>query len=889
MQISRLSNPSPGVELIRSYEVLDTPKEQAFDDLAVFTAHICQTPMAFIAFLDDERFWFKSSIGACLAETPGCNAFFSQIVDRADYFSINDASTDERFSQHPFVISEPHIRFYAGVPLLTAEGIVIGTLSVADRIPRDLSPGQRDSLWALSRQITGNLELRKQVATLTRALGKHETPKREMPAGKSVSNKKKIRDELHESQSHHRIVVEMASDAIVTIDANSTILFANRATEEIFGYTAAELNGASLTMLMPERLRPLHEAGIRRFIETREKKLKWHLIEITGQRKNGNEFPVEISFGEYLEDGKYYFTGVIRDVAERRRSADALRESDARFQQLAENINEVFWLSKTETHELIYISPGYEKVWGCPVESLYTVPNSWLDSVHPNDAARIREAVTRKQARGDYDEEYRIVQPGGSIRWIRDRAFPIKNNDGEVYRIAGVATDITSRKLLQERLATEYAVTRVLAEAATLTEATPRILQAVCENLDWKLGAVWIVDKAADDIYCVEIWHDPAFVASEFTAVTRHLRFQRDVGLPGLVWTGGSPEWIADIAATAGQYALPRAAIANREGLHCAFGFPIRLGREILGVMEFYSPDIRQPDQDIIAMMSTIGSQIGQFAARRRAEQALQQVNSELEARVSRRTAELAAANRILQAEIVMRRAAEDSRVQLLHRLVGAQEEERGRLARELHDKMGQYLTALMLGLDSLSDTCRTHPPSHTRLQRLVQVTDELMREVHHLAWELRPAVLDNLGLRAALGNYLTQWSERTGIVVDFHSCNLDKHLLSPDIETTVYRITQEALTNILKHAQAKHVSVAVECQQNIVQVMVEDDGKGFETERLSCKATTEGRLGVVGMQERAAMVKGTLDIESTPGAGTAVFVRIPLPLAAVSGGNTYE
>ncbi len=882
MQIPRLIDRSTGVEVNRSYEVSDTAKEQSFDDFAGLAACICQTPMAFIALLDGERFWFKSSIGDGLIDSPRCFAFCSQTVDQADYFSINDTSADERFSTHPLVVSEPHIRFYAGVPLITSEGIIIGTLFVADRIPRELSPEQRDSLWILSRQIISRLELHKQVASLSRMLRKHEIPKREIPGRKSNS-KKKIREELHAREAYHRIVAEMASDAIITIDANSTILFANRATEEIFGYTAAELNGARLTMLMPERLRHLHEAGMRRFIETREKKFKWRLVEIIGRHKNGEEFPVEISFGEYLEDGRYYFTGVIRDVSERRRIADALRESEERFRQLAEHIHEVFWLSKTETNELIYISPGYAKVWGRPIESLYDAPRSWLDAVHPNDAARIGEAEMLKQSRGDYNEEYRIVQPDGSIRWIWDRAFPIKNNDGEVYRIAGVAADITARKLLEMRLTAKNIVTQELAKAATLTEATPRILQAVCENLDWTLGALWIVDKEADDIYCVEIWHDPAFVSSEFTAVTPHSRYQRDVGLPGLVWNGGSPKWIADITVAAGQHDLPRAAIADREGLRCAFGFPIRLGQEILGVMEFYSPDIRQPDEDILAMMSTIGSQIGQFAARKRAEEALQQANIELEARVSRRTAELAAANRVLQAEIVMRQMAEESRVQLLHRLVGAQEEERGRLARELHDKMGQYLTGLIWGLHSLTGICQPHPPSHTTLLRLLQGTDELMREVHHLAWELRPALLDELGLNAALGNYLTQWSERTGIALDFHNCNLDKQMLSPDIETTVYRIVQETLTNILKHAQAKHVSIVVECQQNNLQVMVEDDGNGFDTECLSNKATTEGRLGVVGMQERAAMVGGTLNIESTPGGGTAVFVRIPLPLATVA------
>ena len=884
MQIPRLIDQSATVEVIRSYEVLDTAQEQAFDDFAVFAARICQTPMAFIAFPDGERLWFKSSIGAGLAETPRSIAFCSQTVDQADYFSINDTSTDERFSTHPLVVSEPHIRFYAGVPLLTSEGIVIGTLSVADRISRELSPEQRDSLWILSRQIISRLELRKHAASLSRSLGKLGTTRRETPARNSLPNKK-ITEEPPERETRDRIVAEMVSDTIITIDEDNTILFANRATEKIFGYTAAELNGARLTVLMPERLRHLYEAGMPRFIGTGAKRLNWQLVEFTGQRKNGEEFPAEIFFGEYLEDGKYYFTGIIRDVSECR-LVDALRESEERFRQLAEHIHEVFWLSKADTHELIYINPGYAKVWGRTLESLYGAPRSWFDAVHPNDAARIREAVILKQPRGDYNEEYRIVQPDGSIRWIRDRAFPIKNIDGEVYRIAGVAADITDRKLLEMRLTAQNIVTQELAKTATLTEATPQILQAVCENLDWKLGALWIVDNDTDEIYCVEIWQDPTFTADEFTAVSRQAHYRRNTDFPGHVWANDSALWVMDIA---GDDRFPRSQIAAQEGLHGAFGFPIRLGREVLGVMEFFSTDIRQPDANLIAVMSTIGSQIGQFAARKRAEETLQQAAAKLESRVSKRTAELAAANRVLQAEIVMRQTAEESRVQLLHRLVGAHEEERSRMARELHDKMGQYLTGLIWGLHSLTKICQPHPPSQTLLLRLLQVTDELMREVHHLAWELRPALLDELGLNAALGNYLTQWSERTGIALDFHSCNLDQQLLSPDIETTVYRIVQEALTNILKHAEAKHVSVVAECQQNNVQVTVEDDGKGFDTEYLLNKATMEGGLGVVGMQERAAMVEGTLDIESTPGVGTAVFVRIPLPIPPSPGGNVYE
>ena len=873
MQIPRLIDQSAAVEVIRSYKVLETAKEQAFDDFAVFAAHICQTPMAFITFPDGERFWFKSSVGVCLADAPRYTAFCSHTVDKADYFSINDTSTDERFSTHPFVVSEPHIRFYAGVPLFTSERIVIGTLSVADRIPRDLSSEQKDFLWILSRQIISRLELHKHVASLSNSLGKLRTTQPETPADSNLTNEK-ITEEPPENKKRDRLLAEMVSDTVITIDENNIILFANRAMEKIFGYTVTELNGVNLTILMPERLRHLHEAGMRRFIETGAKRLNWHSVEFIGQRKNGEEFPAEISFGEHLEDGKYHFTGVIRDVSERRLVGN-LRESEERFRQLAEHIHEVFWLSEADTHEMIYISPGYAKVWGRSLESLYNAPRSWFDAVHPNDAARIGEAVILKQTRGDYDEEYRIVQPDGSIRWIRDRAFPIKNNDGEIYRVAGVAADITARKLLEMRLTAQNIVTQELAKTATLTEMMPRILQAVCENLDWKLGALWVVDNDTDEIYCVEIWQDPTFIHDEFIAVSRQARYRRGAGFPGHVWANDSTFWVTDIADD-GRF--PRSRIAAKEGLHGAFGFPVRLGREILGVMEFFSTDIRQPDVNLIAVMSTIGSQIGQFAARKRAEEALQQATAELESRVSIRTAELAAANRVLQAEIVMRQTAEESRVQLLHRLVGAHEEERSRIARELHDKMGQYLTVLILELHSLTEICRNHPPSHTRILRLLQVTDELMQEVHHLAWELRPAVLNDLGLNAALGSYLTQWSERNGIALDFHSCNLDKQMLSPDIETTVYRIVQESLTNILKHAQAKQVSIVIECQQNNLQVMVEDNGKGFDTEYLSYKATAEGRLGVVGMQERAAIVEGTLNIESTPDAGTIVFVRIPLP-----------
>ena len=134
------------------------------------------------------------------------------------------------------------------------------------------------------------------------------------------------------------------------------------------------------------------------------------------------------------------------DISERRLAEEALRESHERFRQLAEHIREVFWLTDPEKMNMIYISPGYEDIWGRSCTSLYDSPQSWLDAIHPDDQPRIRQAMLTQQLTGTYDVEYRIIRPDGTIRWIWDRAFPVRDQTGQVYRIAGIAEDITQRK-----------------------------------------------------------------------------------------------------------------------------------------------------------------------------------------------------------------------------------------------------------------------------------------------------------------------------------------------------------------------------------------------------------------------------------------------------------
>ena len=254
----------------------------------------------------------------------------------------------------------------------------------------------------------------------------------------------------------------------------------------------------------------------------------------------------------------------------------------------------------------------------------------------------------------------------------------------------------------------------------------------------------------------------------------------------------------------------------------------------------------------------------------------LREAHVRLEERVAERTAELAAANASLRAEIGIREAAEADRRELLRRLGTAQEDERRRIARNLHDQMGQLLTALGLGLKALDNATPDPSPARPHLARLRELTDRIGREFHQLALDLRPTALDDLGLQTALANYAEAWAERSGVEVDFESAGPDTARLPEAAETALYRVVQEALTNVLRHAGARRVSLVLQWSPRQAVVVVEDDGVGFDAESVTAPA---GRLGLLGMRERVALVGGTLTIESSPGRGTTIIACVPLPV----------
>lgn len=222
--------------------------------------------------------------------------------------------------------------------------------------------------------------------------------------------------------------------------------------------------------------------------------------------------------------------------------------------------------------------------------------------------------------------------------------------------------------------------------------------------------------------------------------------------------------------------------------------------------------------------------------------------------------------------DITERRLADAVRADLLRRLVTAQEDERRRVARELHDSVGQLLSALGLAVRAARDGEPLTPATLARLDAVQRITDELSRTSHDLAVRLRPTALDDIGLPAALQAFTAEWSQRAGVEVHLQCVGLDRERLDPEVETTLYRVVQEALTNVTKHARARLASIVVERRDGEVMAMIEDDGIGFDPQRLGAS----GRLGLLGMLERSTLVGGTFQVEASPGTGTLLRVVIP-------------
>lgn len=463
----------------------------------------------------------------------------------------------------------------------------------------------------------------------------------------------------------------------------------------------------------------------------------------------------------------------------------------------------------------------------------------WLQAIHPDDReATINTWREAMATRTFYEAVYRLRRRDGEFRYVRARGVPLLNLDGSVREWVGTIADIQDFKLAQKR----EEQLRIAVEAARM--------------------ATWDWNTTQDEIS----WGG------------QHMYW---LGLEA----GAHPKSYAEFESLIHPEDRPRTraklleAVQKNDEYHAEFRVLMPDGS--IHWLEGHGRVFPQKENASTHLLGVFM----EATARKEVETAFLRAHAQLEQRVHARTAELAKAIMALKSEALERQEAEKAREQLFRMLVTAEEDERRRMSRELHDHMGQYLTALGLELKALQEMMPGTEAVHKRLKKLQAFTIEVGQEVHRIAMALRPTALDDLGLYRTLLNHLEDVASATGLAVDYHISGLEEVAIPSEIETTLYRFVQEALNNVSKHSRADRVNLILTARPDHVLAIVEDNGKGFSVDRYLENSSANHRLGLRGMKERITLLGGDFQIESEEAQGTTVFLRIPLP-GIKEGGN---
>ncbi len=407
----------------------------------------------------------------------------------------------------------------------------------------------------------------------------------------------------------YRAIFDSSSEPIVILDPQGFYLKQNAAHVDLLGYSDEDLKDQT----------PAIHMGEKHFTNAVEQLIAEGEFrgEVINRSKAGSELYVLLTaFAIRDEQGNpICFVGIKHDITERKRVEAALRRSESELAEFFENATVgLHWVDgdgivqRVNQAELDLLGYTREEYVGHHISEFHA------------DKIVIENILNRlagEEVLRDFDA--RMLCKDHTVKYVRINSS-VYREDGKFVHTRCFTRDITERKRTERRLALQYAVTQILSESHDFAECAKRILQTACANLDWEVGALWNLDREKGVLRAVEICHMTARKTPEFDQLTRDLALEKGVGLPGRIWARGEAVWIPNVVEDSN---FPRAAAAAREGLQGAFGFPIILGNEVRGVIEFFSPDIRKPDDELLKMVLGIGAQIGQFGERKRAEEKL--------------------------------------------------------------------------------------------------------------------------------------------------------------------------------------------------------------------------------------------------------------------------
>jgi len=570
-----------------------------------------------------------------------------------------------------------------------------------------------------------------------------------------------------------------------------------------------------------------------------------------------------------------------RIETERRQAVEALRSSENSFREMAESVRKVFWLFDWTNQKVIYVSPAYEKIWNRPLQDLYERYEEWIASIHPDDREFAAQSFARiAETGGGEAREYRIERPDGSIRWISDEGFAVYDDSGNVYRIAGVATDITAHKLVLEELrnSRDDMESRVEVATAELRAANTNLESEIEER---KRAETALQEQLAFERVVAEIsgWfigvRGGKIDARIYDALGRIAAFYDVDGVSFVEFSMDKKAFERRHTWTRDSQTAVRIAETARNTK-----FP-NIIPHLLDKGELVFENVQEhPDwPEELEYLRLVEYQAAAIVAVAVEEESLFDIS--IASKIQRIWPDDVVSRLRLLGEIlayaVTRKRAEDraqAEQELLRKMLAVQERDRRTVAHDIHDDLLQCAIAARMQLEA---ACRAMETQSEAVQRRLGTVHQLLQrasaEGRRIVNEQSSAVIEKEGVVHAIRDLVADEITQDGQKVMFHH-DVQFDRLDPRLENTVFRIVQECLNNVRRHSQADHAVVRLVQSDDHLSIQVSDQGVGFDPARVS-----EQCFGLYGICERARLFGGHATIDSSSGKGTQVTVELPVTL----------